>query len=126
MDNRQLMKIDFSIAAFGAVAVCVSVFFWDLPIFLGTFLGALMAFLNWKSFRYIMRRLTTSKKHGRVALILGAKTLAVLGSVALIVMFVPIDPVAFIIGLSTLFLGIVTLSFIHTGNRSGIALEEDL
>ena len=85
-----------------------------------------MAFLNWVSFRYLVQRLTTSKRRGRIALILGVKTLVVLGVVALIVLYLPIEPLAFIIGLSTLFLGIVTLSFIHTDSRNEVALEEDM
>jgi uncharacterized membrane protein len=126
MDRHQLKKIDFFIAAFGAVATCLSVFFLDLSIFLGTALGSLMAFFNWVSFRYLVHRLTTSKKRGRIALILGGKTLAVLVLVAVIVLFLPIHTLAFIIGLSTLFLGIITLSFIHPDGPNEVALEEDL
>ncbi|MCP4198350.1 MAG: hypothetical protein GY762_14465 [Proteobacteria bacterium] len=126
MDRHHLKKIDFFIAAFGAVATCLSVFFLDLSIFLGAALGSLMAFFNWVSFRYLVHRLTTSKKRGRIALILGGKTLAVLGLVAVIVLFLPVHALAFIIGLSTLFLGIITLSFIHTDGPNEVALEEDL
>jgi hypothetical protein len=126
MDRHQLKKIDFFIAAFGAVATCLSVFFLDLSVFFGVALGSLMAFFNWVSFRYLVHRLTTSKSRGRIALILGGKTLAVLGLVAVIVLFLPVHAVAFIIGLSTLFLGIITLSFIHTDGPNEVALEEDL
>ncbi len=126
MDLRQLKKIDFYIAAFGLVATCFSVFFWDLSIFLGTLLGSLMAFFNWLSFRYLVHRMTTSKKQGRLALILGGKILAVMGLVAVIVLFLPVHPLAFVIGLSSLLLGIVTLSLIYTDGPNEVALEEDL
>jgi hypothetical protein len=126
MDLHQLKKIDFYIAAFGVVTTCFSVFFWDLSIFLGTLLGSLMAFFNWLSFRYLVHRMTTSKKRGRVAIILGCKTLAVMGLVALIVLFLPIHALAFVIGLSSLVLGIVTLSLIYTDGQNEVALEEDL
>jgi hypothetical protein len=126
MDRHQLKKIDFFIAAFGVVATCLSVLFLDLSVFLGVALGSLMAYFNWVSFRYLVHRLTKSKNRGRIALILGGKTLAILGLVALIVLFLPIHVLAFIIGLSTLFFGIITLSFIHTDGPNEVALEEDL
>ncbi len=110
MEDRRLKKIDFVVLTWGVLLSAGASFFWDLHILLGAVIGATLAFGNWIGFRYLMQRLLSGKNRVRFAVLLAGKSFAILGIVSLLVLYAPLNMIAFVIGLSSLFLGIFTHS----------------
>ena len=110
MEPHHLKKIDIHVALWGVVLSLSAVFFRDYQIIFGTLLGSLLAIVNWLGFRVITQRFITGAKRGRLAILLVVKTGLMFGAVGVVVFFQPVNIIAFIIGLSSLILGITTHS----------------
>ncbi|MCP4675410.1 MAG: hypothetical protein GY854_07885 [Deltaproteobacteria bacterium] len=110
MENRRLKKIDSAVISCGAFLCCCATFFWDLQITISVVAGAFLAAVNWIGFRYLIVRMMTSTNRVRFAVLVAVKTLAVFGTVFVVVLFAPINVFAFVIGLSSLVCGI----FVHS------------
>lgn len=123
--NRRLKDIDIYILLWGALLTGIASFLWNMEIFAGAFVGAFLAFANWVGFRHLMSRLLVAKNRVRIAVLLGIKSIAILGVVALVVLYVPINMLAFIAGLSSLFLGIFTHSIRLAVSGGETATKED-
>lgn len=123
--GHRLKTIDYHILLWGALLTGASYFVWDLKIFAGAFIGSLLAVVNWVGFRYLMSKLLHAKNRARFAVLLGGKSIAILGIVALVVLYVPINMLAFIAGLSSLFLGIFTHSIRLAVSGGETATKED-
>ncbi len=128
MDRHHLKKIDLYVILWGALLTSGSVFFWDFSIIMGVFIGALIASLNWVGFRFLLSRLmegaTRKRAHYIIAFVL--KILAVLSVVGAVIAFAPVNPFAFVAGLSSLMAGIFTGSLKHSLQREDAALEKEV
>ncbi len=127
MESHRLKKIDSYVLIWGIALCFFATFFRNQPIFFGVFVGAFIAFFNWVGLRYLMERvISTDNKQARYGILLAIKAFFVLGVIALIVLFVPIEMLAFLIGLSSLVLGIFTHSIRYALLGGETALKEDL
>ncbi|MDJ0762555.1 MAG: ATP synthase subunit I [Myxococcota bacterium] len=127
MERRLLKKIDTYVMFWGVLLVCGSGFFFNSQIFFGALFGALLACANWIGFRLLMTRFiaATARQRIRYGIFLGAKTLVMFSAVAAIVVWIPVNPIAFVIGLSALMLGIFTHSAREILSGGEAALKED-
>jgi hypothetical protein len=108
---RAIERLNLVIAA----AICLgSLLFWRRGIAYGAFLGASLAVLNFWAIRRVSEAgLTTKSQRKRFVLIslLIAKMGAMMGVVFLIIRYLPINVLAFVVGLSTFLLSIMIVSF---------------
>ncbi|MCP4604910.1 MAG: hypothetical protein GY847_31045 [Proteobacteria bacterium] len=126
METHRLNKVDAFVGTWGAVLCLFATYFWNWQILLGTFLGALFAFVNWTGFKYLMTRMVAARNQVRYGFFLAIKTVLILSIVALTVLFAPINMIAFIVGLSSLILGIFTHSIRIALLTGEAALKEDI
>ena len=105
-----------------AAAICLgSLLFWQRGIALGAFLGAGLAVLNFWSIRRVSEAgLKTKSERKRLVLIslLIAKMGALMGVIYLIIRHLPINVLAFVVGLSTFLLSIMIVSFRGAGHTA--------
>jgi hypothetical protein len=108
---RAVERLNLVIAA----AICLgSLIFWRRGITYGAFLGAGLAVLNfWAIRRTSEAGLQTKSERKKLVLIslLIAKMGALMGVVYLIIRYLPINVLAFIVGLSTFLVSIMIVSF---------------
>jgi hypothetical protein len=118
MGSPSILRIERINYALGAVCVLVALLTQDRPAVLGVALGAVLTCLNF----YVLRRLVVkwtadaAEGRGRSAVLMLPKMVGLMAAVALIVMFLPIDVVAFTIGYSIFIVSIVAET-IYTGMR---------
>jgi hypothetical protein len=125
MERRLLRKIDLYVFLWGVVIILASTLLRDVPIFLGALAGSVLAALNWLGFRWVGTRMAATGNKKRFGIFLGIKTLAILVAVVLVLGTGRVSPVAFLVGLSSLVLGILTRS-VHQGLSEGsAALKEE-
>ncbi|MCX5907479.1 MAG: ATP synthase subunit I [Deltaproteobacteria bacterium] len=104
-----------------AFLILLSLFFASWAVSLGIILGGAVAILNFRWLWLIMEKVLLEKKgiHGLQALV---KFTALLAAVYAIFRYIGVAPIAFIVGVSTLFLSIVwetireSLRFARKGN----------
>ena len=98
-----------------AVVICLgSLLFWQRGIALGAFLGAGLAVVNFWAIRRVSEAgLKTKSERKRLVLIsfLLAKMGALIALVYLAIRYLPINVLAFIVGLSTFLVSIMIVSF---------------
>lgn len=114
MDLKHLRAVErFNVVI--AVAICLgSLLFWRRDIALGAFLGAGLAVMNFWAVRRVSEAgLKTKSERKRLVLIsfLLAKMGALIGLVYLAIRCLPINVLAFIVGLSTFLVSIMIVSF---------------
>ena len=110
MDRHQLTRVDAYVASWGAAIALASLLFGDLFVFLGALIGAAIALANWIAFRYLGLRIAAAGNRAIFGLFLALKMTLVLGLIAAVLVLAPVNPLAFIIGLSSLVMGIMTHS----------------
>jgi len=124
--NRQLLtKIDVYVIGWGIVFVIGAVFFRDMEIIVGAAAGAALAAINWLGFRYLGLRFAATGAKVKLGIFLAVKTLLVLVAIGLVLLARVVNPLAFMIGLSSLVLGIITRSAIAALAEGGAALKEE-
>jgi hypothetical protein len=105
-----------------AAAICLgSLLFWQRGIAYGAFLGAGLAVLNFWAIRRVSEAgLKTKSERKRLVLIsfLIAKMGLLMGVIYLIIRYLPINVLAFIVGLSTFLLSIMIVSFRGQGHTA--------
>jgi hypothetical protein len=102
---RKLVSIEKRSAQILALFLLASLWFQSWPISLGLVLGGGVALLNFRWLWRIMEKyLFENKKHYGLQILL--KFLALLGGLFLIIRYGKVNPAAFLVGLSTLVLGI--------------------
>jgi hypothetical protein len=105
-----------------AAAICLgSLLFWQRGIAYGAFLGAGLAVVNFWALRRVSEAgLKTKSERKRLVLIslLIAKMGALMGVIYLIVRYLPINVLAFVVGLSTFLLSIMIVSFRGQGHTA--------
>ena len=114
MESKHLRAIErFNLVI--AVAICLgSLLFWQRGIALGAFLGAGLAVVNFWAIRRVSEAgLKTKSERKRLVLIsfLLAKMGALIALVYLAIRYLPINVLAFIVGLSTFLVSIMIVSF---------------
>jgi hypothetical protein len=121
--THRLTKIDAHIAVWGAVAVAVTTVVGGTGMVVSALIGAVLAVVNWIAFRTLAVRMVSSSHKLGFGLFLAAKTLVVLGGIALLFAFLPLYPVAFIAGMAGLFLGILTSTICHSLKQTESTME---
>ncbi len=105
-----------------AVAICLaSLIFWRRGIALGAAIGAGLSVVNfWAIRRVVEAGLASTSPRKRLVLIslLVAKMAALIGLVFVVIRFLPINVLAFIVGLSTFLLSIMIVSFRVTADAA--------
>lgn len=120
-----LKKIDFFILAY-AVLLCVGAhLLFQRHIFFSVLAGSTVAFVNWLVSRWLGMRLVMSEKKQKVAVLLGFKTVVTLSVIGLVLYLTAVEPIAFMIGLSALVLGILSNSAIEVIVEGDKALREE-
>ena len=125
MSRHHLTKIDYHVLFWGGIAVFSSFFFDERSVWLGAVLGAVLAFVNWISFRYLALRMAANGNMMRFGLFLAAKTLLLFGAVAVVILLLPVNPLAFILSLSSIVFGILTHAFKQSLAKGEAAMEKD-
>ena len=124
--NRQLLtKIDVYVIGWGVAFTVGAAFFRDLAVFGGVAAGAVLAAVNWLGFRYLGLRFAATGAKAKFGIFLAAKTLLIFGAIGLVLVAKIVSPFAFMIGLSSLVLGIITRSAIAALTEGDTALKEE-
>lgn len=109
MNTRLLDRIAHIVALSGVLLIVIAGLLYGLPGVLGAFVGAVVANLNWLAIRW----LTTSVARGdirrknKLMVLLGFKTVAVLGMCWLLLTRLGLDARGFVIGITALVVGVV-------------------
>ncbi len=125
MERRLLEKIDLYVFLWGAVITVSSTLFWDIPIFLGALAGSVLAAFNWLGFRWVGVRMAATGNKKRFGVFLAIKTIGILVAVALVMGTGSVSPIAFLVGLSSLVLGILARSAHQALTQGNAALREE-
>ena len=112
MDRLPVRKIDIYILLWGMIVCSVSAILRDLSIFLGALCGVVLAVSNWFVLRHLgMKMIAPDKgKKARLGIFLALKTSLMLGAVIAVLVLLPVHPVSFVVGISSLILGVLTHS----------------
>lgn len=108
MGLKTLKKIDYFIGSY-AVVLCVgAISIFGSHIFWGVLIGSIVSLVNWIVLRWIGVRLVLAANKQRFAIFLGFKSVLTLGLILAILSASIVEPIAFLIGLSTLVLGVLS------------------
>ncbi len=111
VQEQRLRRIQFLGIGYGVLFLGLGGFiFRSFPIILGIFLGALIVVANFFWLTRLVRRafLTKKKPSKRFFVKFGLKFFLLLAIVTLVIYFTPVNPVAFLAGLSVSVFGIMT------------------
>jgi len=125
MSRQLLTKIDFYVVGWGVLIVIGSAFFRDLQVFAGAAFGAALAAINWFGFSYLGLRFAATGAKTKFAIFLAAKTLLVFAAIGVVLLAKIVSPLAFMTGISSLVLGIITRSAIAALAEGDTALKEE-
>lgn len=125
MNHQALKKIDQYIAAWGILVTIAALALKGTATGVGVFVGGAIALLNWMAFRYLGLRMMNPDQRMRFGLVLGVKSILLLGVIAVICLKFPINPVPLAIGFSSLILGIVTYSFGKSSETKDAAMNKE-
>jgi len=106
MSQKALKKIDLLIVGYAVILCGGAAAFFGFRSFAGVATGAAIALPNWILSRWLGVKLILDEHKTRVSLLLALKMISLLGVILLILSLTSVDPVAFMIGLSTLVFGI--------------------
>lgn len=122
VQEQRLRRIQFLGIGYGALFLVLGGFiFRSFPIILGIFLGALIVVANFFWLTRLVRRafLTKKRPSKRFLVKFGLKFFLILAIVAVVVYFTPVNPVAFLVGLSVSVFGIMTDGIIGLFKKRG-------
>ena len=125
MERRLLGMIDVYVLLWGAVITLASLFLKDGPVFLGALSGSVLATLNWLGFRWVGVRMAVAGNKKRFGIFLAIKSVAIIVAIVLVLGAERVAPVAFLVGLSSLVLGILTWSGHRALTEGSAALREE-
>ena len=131
MATPSLLRIERINYALAGVLVIAAALTQRQPIALGVAVGAALTCLNF----FVLRRLVTkwtndaaAGKSGAAPLLMLPKMVGLMGAVALSILFLPIDPIAFTVGYSLFIVSIVidtTISALRNGGDDSTTTEHD-
>lgn len=110
MAKPSILRIERLNYALGGVLVLVGALTQPRPIALGIAVGVALTCLNFFVLRKLVVKWTTEAaqgKPGNSALLMLPKMIGLMGAVALSILLLPIDPIAFTVGYSTFIASIV-------------------
>jgi hypothetical protein len=110
MASPSILRIERLNYGIGAVAIAVTTLTQSLDIALGLAIGVLLTCANF----FVLRKLVTkwtreaaSGKGGNASLLMLPKMIGLMGSVAVVIIFLPVNVVAFTIGYSIFIVSII-------------------
>ncbi|HUJ57931.1 MAG TPA: ATP synthase subunit I [Kofleriaceae bacterium] len=110
MASPSILRIERLNYVLGAGLALAAAITQSGPIALGVAVGAALTCLNFFVLRKLVVRWTTEAAQGKAghsALLMLPKMIGLMGAVALSILLLPIDPVAFTVGYSTFIISIV-------------------
>jgi hypothetical protein len=110
MATPSLLRIERLNYALGGIVVIAAALTQPRPIALGVAVGVLLTCLNFFVLRKLVYKWTSDAaqgKTGNAPLLMLPKMVGLMGAVALAILFLPIDPIAFTIGYSLFIVSIV-------------------
>ena len=111
MTNQTILKkIDWFILLYGILLSCGAYLIWGKEFFLAVFIGVAVAYVNWVISRILAMHLLQLGRIELVFSVLAIKLALVVTLIFLILLFTSVKPVPFMIGLSTLVVGVLTKS----------------
>jgi hypothetical protein len=126
-----LLRIERINYALAGVLVIAAALTQSRPVALGVAVGAALTCLNF----FVLRRLVTKwtsdaaqGKSGAAPMLMLPKMVGLMGAVALSILFLPIDPIAFTVGYSLFIVSIVidtTISALRNGGDDSTTTEHD-
>ena len=126
MSRRVLTRIDLYVAAWGLALTLGALALYDLSTMLGVLVGASVATANWMAFRWLGIRMAATGNKNRFGVFLGVKTVAILAIVGLLLTTNDvIAPLPFMIGMSSLVLGILSRGAHQAIAEGDAVLRED-
>jgi hypothetical protein len=105
-----LLRIERLNYALGGIVVIAAALTQPRPIALGVAVGVLLTCLNFFVLRKLVYKWTSDAargKTGNAPLLMLPKMVGLMGAVALAILFLPIDPIAFTVGYSLFIVSIV-------------------
>lgn len=125
MDHHNLKKIDYWVAAWGVIAIGLATVISGSAVFFSTLLGAALGLANWMMFRYVVLRMAVSGNKFGFGVFMGIKSLAVMGVITALFLLLPIQPPAFIAGISSLFMGITSYFLVQSLKKGDQLLKKE-
>ncbi len=124
MATRDLTRTDPYVIGWAA-AISIAALVWGgTPVILGALAGGALAVVNWIGFRWAGVRMAATGNRGRFFVFLAVKMSVVLAAVSLLVLSGSVSPLALMLGLSALVLGILTRSGVRALAEGEAALRE--
>ncbi|MBN2343584.1 MAG: ATP synthase subunit I [Deltaproteobacteria bacterium] len=125
MGPKTLKKIDIFIVGYGVLLCAGAAVLFDLSVFYSVLAGAAIALLNWLATRWLgIRMIMTASKH-KMALLMGAKTIVTLSLIGVVFTYTSVRPIAFLLGLSALVVGVLSNSAVEAIAEGDKALREE-
>ena len=106
MSQKALKKIDLLIILYAVILCSGAAALYGFRSFISVAAGAVVALPNWILSRWLGVKLILTENKTRVSILLALKMISLLGVILLILSFTSVEPVAFMVGLSTLVFGI--------------------
>ena len=111
MNEQTVQRVERISLVMVVMATLASLVAWQRPVFLGVGLGGLLAAANFYALRRILQSLfqAEGKRSGKqavLAVLLTAKFGLLAASIFLVVRYLPVEPLAFLAGMSTVVLAI--------------------
>ncbi len=117
MDKQTVTAIERWNLIIGIAMIAASAVFWRLDVFIGMATGVILGSANFMAIRWVIAKFMTAKESAKaglmVALIL--KMAGMMVAVMLVMKFLPMNALAFLIGISVFFISIL----IETARMSG-------
>ena len=110
MSSPSILRIERINYALGGVLVILAALTQPRPIALGIAVGAALTCLNFNVLRRLVNKWTADAAQGRTGaapLLMMPKMIGLMAAVALAILFLPIDPIAFVVGYSIFIISIV-------------------
>ncbi|MBN2528622.1 MAG: hypothetical protein JXR76_19690 [Deltaproteobacteria bacterium] len=110
-NQAMLKKIDWFILLYGILLSCGVFLLWGAESFISVFIGVAVSYINWILSRTVGHFLIRLGKGELVVIILLLKTIVLMAVVFLILLLTSVEPISFMIGLSSLVVSVLTKSF---------------
>lgn len=122
MGAKDLAKIEQLNWILAAVLIVGAMVLFTTPVVTGVAAGALLACLNFSVIRRVVAASLRRTGNGRalLQLILVGKMGLLFGAIALVMKFVPLDPIAFAVGISVFLISIAVVS-----TRTALSAEQE-
>lgn len=120
MNKQTADRMSAAVAAMGVVLTAVAFFLRGETFAVGTSVGAAVAVANWLLIQWIVGRVTsgTTRKQAAFMLLLVAKMGALMALVYIVLSRGWVEPIAFVLGISALFGGLLAGSVLYLGGEN--------